>query len=46
MTELERLARARAESQGSGFAWRPFLESVLGQGTPPMPIIRDVLFGG
>jgi uncharacterized protein (DUF885 family) len=46
MTELERLARARAESEGSDFAWRPFLESVLGQGTPPMPIIREVLFGG
>ena len=46
MTELESLARARAESQGSDFAWRPFLESVLGQGTPPMPIIREVLFGG
>jgi uncharacterized protein (DUF885 family) len=46
MTELERLARARAESQGMDFAWRPFLESVLGQGTPPTPIIREVLFPG
>jgi uncharacterized protein (DUF885 family) len=46
MTELERLARVRAESNGGDFAWRPFLESVLGQGTPPMPIIREVLFPG
>jgi uncharacterized protein (DUF885 family) len=46
MTELERLARARAESERSDFAWRPFLESVLAHGTPPMPIIREILFGG
>jgi uncharacterized protein (DUF885 family) len=44
MTELERLARARAESEGRDFAWRPFLESVLAHGTPPMPIIREILF--
>ena len=42
MTELEREARRR---EGSGFAWRPFLESVIGHGTPPMPVIRDILFG-
>jgi uncharacterized protein (DUF885 family) len=42
MTELEREARRRA---GDGFAWRPFLESVVSHGTPPMPIIRDILFG-
>ncbi|MDQ2934010.1 MAG: DUF885 domain-containing protein [Chloroflexota bacterium] len=44
MTELERLARARAEREGRDFAWRPFLESVLAHGTPPMPIIRGILF--
>lgn len=42
MTELERAARAR---EGEAFAWRPFLESVIGHGTPPMPIIRDILTG-
>jgi len=42
MTELEREARRR---QGDAFAWRPFLESVISHGTPPMPIIRDILFG-
>lgn len=42
MTELEREARRRA---GDAFAWRPFLESVVSHGTPPMPIIRDILFG-
>jgi uncharacterized protein (DUF885 family) len=42
MTELEREARRR---EGDGFAWRPFLESVVSHGTPPMPIIRDILFG-
>ena len=42
MTELEREARRR---QGDAFAWRPFLESVVSHGTPPMPIIRDILFG-
>ena len=41
MTELEREARRRA---GDGFEWRPFLESVISHGTPPMPVIRDILF--
>jgi uncharacterized protein (DUF885 family) len=42
MTELEREARRRA---GDDFAWRPFLESVISHGTPPMPVIRDILYG-
>ena len=42
MTELEREARRRA---GDTFEWRPFLESVISHGTPPMPVIRDILFG-
>ena len=45
MTELEREARRRAEADGREFAWRPFLESVIGHGTPPMPVIRDILYG-
>lgn len=44
MTELERLARACAEGEGRDFAWRPFPESVLAHGTPPMPVIREILF--
>jgi uncharacterized protein (DUF885 family) len=43
MAELEREARRR---HGDGFARRPFVESVVGHGTPPMPVIRDILFGG
>ena len=42
MTELEREARRRA---GDAFEWRPFLESVVSHGTPPMPVIRDILYG-
>jgi uncharacterized protein (DUF885 family) len=42
MKELEREARRRA---GDDFEWRPFLESVISHGTPPMPIIRDILYG-
>ncbi len=42
MTELEREARRRA---GDAFEWRPFLESVISHGTPPMPVIRDILYG-
>ena len=42
MTELEREARRRS---GDAFAWRPFLESVVSHGTPPMPVIKDILFG-
>jgi uncharacterized protein (DUF885 family) len=41
MTELEREARSRADGD---FTWRPFLESVVSHGTPPMPVIRDILF--
>ncbi len=43
MTELENEARRR---DGDGFVWRPFLESVISHGTPPMPVIRDILSGG
>jgi uncharacterized protein (DUF885 family) len=46
MTELERLARSRADADGRDFAWRPFLESVVAHGTPPMPVIREILFPG
>lgn len=42
MTDLERAARSR---DGDAFVWRPFLESVISHGTPPMPVIRDILFG-
>jgi uncharacterized protein (DUF885 family) len=42
MTELEREERRR---KGDDFAWRPFLESVVSHGTPPMPVIRDILYG-
>jgi len=43
MTELEREERRR---RGDAFAWKPFLESVLSHGTPPMPVVRDILYGG
>ncbi len=45
MTDLEHEARRRAAADGRDFAWRPFLESVLSHGTPPTPVIRDILFG-
>ena len=45
MTDLEREARRRAEADGREFVWRPFLESVLSHGTPPTPVIRDILYG-
>jgi uncharacterized protein (DUF885 family) len=45
MADLEREARSRAAEAGTLFRWRPFLESVLAHGTPPTPVIRDILFG-
>ena len=45
MTDLEQEACRRAAADGRAFVWRPFLESVLAHGTPPTPIIRDILFG-
>jgi uncharacterized protein (DUF885 family) len=44
MHELEAEARRRASAGGEEFVYRPFLESVIGHGTPPMPVIRDLLF--
>jgi uncharacterized protein (DUF885 family) len=45
MSDFEREARRRAAEAGTPFRWRPFLESVLAHGTPPTPVIRDILFG-
>jgi len=45
MHELEAEGRRRAEADGGGFVYRPYLESVLAHGTPSMPVIRDILFG-
>jgi uncharacterized protein (DUF885 family) len=44
MTALEAEARRRADEDGREFVYRPFLESVLGHGSPPLPVIRDLLF--
>ena len=45
MHALEAEARRRAATTGEAFAYRPFLESVIGHGTPSMPVVRDLLFG-
>jgi uncharacterized protein (DUF885 family) len=44
MHGLEREARRRAEAGGREFVYRPFLESVLAHGSPPTPVVRDILF--
>ena len=43
MFDLEAEERRRAAAAGRDFVYRPYLESVLGHGTPPMPVIRDIL---
>ena len=43
MTDLEAEERRRAAAAGREFVYRPYLESVLAHGTPPMPVIRDIL---
>ena len=45
MQGLEREARRRAAAEGREFVYRPFLESVIGHGSPPTPVLRDILFG-
>ena len=45
MQGLEREARRRAEAEGRDFVYRPFLESLIGHGSPPPPVLRDILFG-
>jgi hypothetical protein len=44
MTDFEHEERRRSEARGEPFEYRPFLESVLAHGTPPTPVIRDILF--
>ena len=44
MHDLEAEARRRAEADGREFVYRPFLESVIGHGTPSLPVIREILF--
>jgi hypothetical protein len=44
MHGLEREARRQAEAEGRDFVYRPFLESVLGHGSPSLPVVRDILF--
>ena len=46
MHDLEEEGRRRAAASGGDFAYRPFLESVLAHGTPSVPMIRQILFGG
>lgn len=46
MQGLEREGRRRAAAEGREFVYRPFLESVLAHGSPSIPVIRDLLFGG
>jgi uncharacterized protein (DUF885 family) len=43
MTDLEHEARRRADAVGQPFVYRPYLESVLAHGSPPMPVIREIL---
>ena len=43
MHDLEAEGRRRAAAEGQEFVYRSYLESVLAHGTPPMPIIRDIL---
>jgi uncharacterized protein (DUF885 family) len=45
MRGLEAEARRRAAAAGTEFAWRPFLESVVAHGSPPLPVIREILYG-
>jgi len=45
MADMEREARGRAAEAGRPFRWRQHLEAVLAHGTPPTPVIRDILFG-
>jgi uncharacterized protein (DUF885 family) len=44
MHDLEAEERRRAAAEGREFRYRSFLESVLAHGTPPLPVIRDVLY--
>ncbi len=45
MHDLETEGRRRAEAEGREFVYRPFLESLIGHGTPSVPVIREILFG-
>jgi uncharacterized protein (DUF885 family) len=44
-TALEQEARRRAAAEGREFVYRPYLESVLANGSPSIPVLREILFG-
>jgi uncharacterized protein (DUF885 family) len=44
MRELEAEARRRVDGAGEVFTYRKFLESVIAHGSPPLPVIRDILY--
>jgi len=45
LTDMEHHARRRAAASGGELSWRPFLESLISHGSPPPPILRDILAG-
>jgi hypothetical protein len=45
LTDMEHEARRRAAATGGELPWRPFLESLISHGSPPPPILSDILAG-
>jgi uncharacterized protein (DUF885 family) len=45
LTDMEHEARRRADANGGELSWRPFLESLISHGSPPPPILREILAG-
>jgi uncharacterized protein (DUF885 family) len=45
LTDIEHETRRRREAAGEPWEWRPFLESMVSHGSPPPPILREILLG-
>jgi hypothetical protein len=45
LTDMEHEARRRVDANGGELSWRPFLESLISHGSPPPPILREILAG-
>ncbi len=45
LTDMEHEARRRADANDGELSWRPFLESLISHGSPPPPILREILAG-
>jgi uncharacterized protein (DUF885 family) len=43
LTDIEHEMQRRRKAAGEAWEWRPFLESMVSHGSPPPPVLREIL---